>query len=164
MNGVRNWLADDERARRVMWLLLGSNIAGAVVAVATYRQHHLVSDGVLLLSTGSISVFMLVRGLGVNALWLAVVGVGLQAAVLILRWHPLGAIDLLAPLPGTVVLIVLVFRMHPPGKRDGGGSAPIAATPTGPGDEPPGPAGPLDSPPVRRPLPGDPDFTYPSPP
>lgn len=123
MKEARNWLANDRRAQRTFWLLVAVSIFGAIVSLASYKQHHLINDIVLLLNVSLIAAVVVARALAVNTLWLGALGVSLEVAGVALHWHPVRVIDLLVPFPGWAVLWVLVFYMHPPSPRDSNNGA-----------------------------------------
>jgi hypothetical protein len=161
MNDARNWLADDQRAQRVVYLLVGVSVVGAIVSVASYRQLPFVAHAIVVLNTALIVAVIAIRALAVKAPWLAVLGIGLEVVAAILHWHSVGLLDLLPPFLGFAVLVVLAFYVHRPSLRDDSKrtASPVnASVPIDPVVNSPESALP------RRPLPGDPDFTYPSPP
>ena len=162
MRGARNWLADDRRAQRIFGFIGGVAAAGGLVGVMFHRQQHAIADAAFLLTASLIVIVSAIRALAVNSPWLGGLGVGLPIVAVILHWHPVWTFDLLVSLGAVVVLYVLTFHVHPPGRedRDDGATLLVGAIVLGNDATAIDP----DSAIADRPLPGDPDFTYPSPP
>jgi hypothetical protein len=156
MRGAADWLADDARAVRTFWMTAAFIVVGAIVSVAFFRRQHLVSEAIAVLTVGLVIAVTICRALAVKAVWLGALGVLLNVVALVPHPTPVALINFLIGPSGSAVLWFLVFYRHAPGPRtdlDAPAATVDATVPDSPQPAPP-----------PRPLPGDPDFTYPSPP
>jgi hypothetical protein len=161
MRGAQDWLADDRRAKHVFWIVVVTSITGGIVSLASYKRQPLINDAALIVTVCSIAAGIVLRALAVRRLWVAVLGIGLEISTLVLHWHHIQTIDLLVPLCGPAILYILVFYVHRPRQVDDKDGTTAAVNATVPADA--ASVAP-QSEPTRRPLPGDPHFTYRSPP